>query len=86
MNTSYLPVPKRPRRKVHTLIILLLRKQSDQGLACLLFGQAVLITNILFENKKSKVFEILEHLHYSVTIIQQDKNLYIRPAESIMYN
>ena len=43
-------------------------KQSDQGLLSFLFRQAFcefqpLKTNILFENRKRKVFEILEGSH-----------------------
>ena len=61
---------------VQTQIRLLLRKQSDQGLLCLLYWQVflwitalicilwipALISNILIENRKRKVFESLEHL------------------------
>ena len=67
---------KRPRQTVQTQIRLLLKKQSDQGLPCLLFYRNSLIwvctvcysdkhfvnlkTNISLENKKRKVFKILE--------------------------
>ena len=65
-NISYLP--KRPRQTVQTQIRLLLKKQSDQGLHCLLFQTRILclnwlpaqITNILFAIRKRKVLEILK--------------------------
>ena len=52
LDTSCLP--KRHRQTGQTQIRLLLKKQSDQGLPCLLFGQALLwfsalVTNILLE-------------------------------------
>ena len=61
-NTSCLP--KKPRQTAQTQIRLLLKKQSDQGLPCLLFWQAFCEfqlsqkTNIFFANRKRKVFNI----------------------------
>ena len=68
-NTSCLP--KRPRQTMQTQIRLFLRKQSDQPRQDLLFARLTsilrissLITNILFENRKRKLFKNLEHLQY----------------------
>ena len=68
-NTSCLP--KQHRQTAQTQIRLLLKKQSDQGLPCLLFWNSfpALKTNILFENRKRKVFKNLEHLPYSWKIL-----------------
>ena len=60
-------LPKRPRQTPQTQIRLLQKKQSDQGLLCLLFWQAFCEflgpTNqdFFFENRNLKVFRILEH-------------------------
>ena len=67
LNTSCLP--KRPRQTGQSQIRLLLKKQSDQGLPSLVFWQVfkwipALNTNLLFENRSRKVFEIFEHLLY----------------------
>ena len=58
-----------------------LKKHSDQWLLCLLFWQAFCEIQpwksmFLFENKKRKVFEILEHLPYRMiyNIKQAKKN------------
>ena len=65
-NTSCFP--KRSRQTGQTQIRLLLQKQSDQSLPCLLFLHFFEFqpkkTNIVFENRKRKVFEILEYLPY----------------------
>ena len=61
---NFRTVVARPTRQ--TQIRLLLKKQSNQDLPCLLFWQAVCETNISFENRK--VFEILEHLRCSVFV------------------
>ena len=60
-------LPKRPSQTAQTLIRLLMRKQSDQGLPCLLFWQAFcefLPWKPTFYSRTEKVFEILEHLLY----------------------
>ena len=58
LNTSFLP--KRRRQTAQTQIRLLLKKQSDHGIPCLLFKQAfyeisALKTHILFEHRKRSV-------------------------------
>ena len=62
-NTSCLP---RHIQTAQTLIRLLLKKQSDQGLPCLQFWLALCDFQpwkpTFFENRKRKVFVILEHL------------------------
>ena len=64
----YSCLTKRPRQTVQTQIRLLLTKQSDQGLPVCYSGKHLVIsssqTMILFEKRKSKVYEILEHLPY----------------------
>ena len=51
-NTSCLS--NRPRLTVHTQIRLLLKKQSDQDISCLLLRQVFCETNILFENRNRR--------------------------------
>ena len=63
-NTNCLP--KGSRQAGQTQIRLLLKKQSDHDLPCLLFWLAfcefqAVKTNFLFENRKRKVFKILEY-------------------------
>ena len=59
-NSSCLPL--KPGQTWQTQIKLPIKKQSDQGLPCLIFWQAfcdfpALITNILIENRKRKCFK-----------------------------
>ena len=46
---------KMPRQRVQIMIRLLLKKQSDQDLPCLLFWNPALTTNTFFENRTRKV-------------------------------
>ena len=61
-NTSYLP--KRPRQTGQTQMRLLLKKQSDQVFHVCYSDKHFVIsspeTNLLFQNRKRKVFEIKE--------------------------
>ena len=59
-------LPKRPRKTGQTQIRLLLKK-SDKGLPCLLFRQEICEFQLLFKNRKKKVFDILECLPYPFT-------------------
>ena len=56
------PLSKWPRQTAQTQIILLLKKQSDQGLPCLLFLKAFVSSSPekqhIIENRKIEVFEI----------------------------
>ena len=69
-NSNASRLPKRPRQTAQTLIRLLLKKQSDQGMSCLLFWQAFCEfhpwkqTFYLWTEKE--VFEILGHLPYHI--------------------
>ena len=53
-------------RQTEQTEIRLLRKQSDQGIHCLLFPQVFCEINILLENRKRIVFEILENLSLKI--------------------
>ena len=57
---------KRYRQTVQTQIRLLLQKQSDQGLPCLLFRQA--FCEISPDMQTEKVYEILEHLPKAILL------------------
>ena len=62
LNTSHLP--NMSGQAVQTLIRLLLQKQPDQICTVCYSDKHFTKANILFENRKRKVFEILDHLPY----------------------